>query len=291
PHADFTGLTVENMAPGTYTAIATDDLGCSSSDTVAIAEPLHPVDSLLTVDAWCDDKEGSAQLFLSGNTGPYTVEWSPGNLTGTEINNLETGTYTATITDANGCTYFAEAEIGNLGFFTASISPADSIYLELGVSEVLNVNISPASTENLSYTWEPAEGLSCSDCASLLADPALSTMYYVTVVSNRGCSDMDSVFVEREIPPSATFVPTIFSPNSDGLNDQLCVLGNRIVNLKIEIFNRQGDLVFKSNDQGNCWDGTYEGAPVATGPYVYHLQASLDDGELILDSGNLSVIK
>jgi gliding motility-associated-like protein len=69
------------------------------------------------------------------------------------------------------------------------------------------------------------------------------------------------------------------------------VLGDRIVNLKIEIFNRQGDLVFKSNDQGSCWDGTHEGAPVATGPYVYHLQASLDDGELIIDSGNLSVIK
>lgn len=290
PHADTEGLTFENLAPGTYTAVATDMQGCSSSLSVEITEPLHPIDSLHTIDAWCDDEKGSLLMYLSGNTGPYTIDWSPGELSGPIVHGLAAGAYSATVTDANGCTYFAEAQIGNLGFFTASISPADSIYLEIDLVEVLNVNVIP-TTENLSYLWEPAEGLSCTDCASPTANPEESTTYYVTVTSIQGCSDVDSVFVEREVPPSVLFIPTIFSPNGDGLNDDLCVLSDRVVHLKLEIYNRWGEMVFQSNDQGSCWDGTYEGAPVASGAYVYHLQASLDDGELVVNSGNLSVIR
>lgn len=289
PHADTTMASMDNLPPGSYTVTAVDPAGCTATDSLLIEEPLHPIDSLHVTDAWCDDKEGAITLFLGGNTAPYITEWSPGDLEGTEITNLSTGFYEATVTDANGCTYFAEAEVGNLGFFDAEI-PQDTVWLGIEGSEYLEVNITPAA-DNLTYLWEPDIGLSCSDCESPLADPDSSLMYHVTVVSNRGCFDTDSVYVDRELPPSEPFIPNIFSPNGDGLNDALCVLSDRIETLRLEIYNRRGDLVFSTTEQSECWDGTHQGVPVDNGAYVYHLQVSTDEGEFIVDSGNLSVIR
>jgi gliding motility-associated-like protein len=73
-------------------------------------------------------------------------------------------------------------------------------------------------------------------------------------------------------PNNQIFIPTAFSPNRDGLNEIFKPEGMSYVNeYKLEIFNRWGELLFKTNDINQGWDGTYLGQPVFEGVYVYKI--------------------
>jgi gliding motility-associated-like protein len=70
------------------------------------------------------------------------------------------------------------------------------------------------------------------------------------------------------------FLPNAFSPNGDGINDVFQPMGNVIVaeTYRLEIFDRWGQEVFLTDDQGKGWDGAYGGVPAQAGVYVFHAQ-------------------
>ena len=98
------GVGVNDLAPGTYTLLATDSIGCSNTFefTISAPEPLAIEVSIVTVDSGAGD--GQAESTVTGGTPEYTVVWT--NITGVEVNpdSLSGGLYTAVVTDANGCT-------------------------------------------------------------------------------------------------------------------------------------------------------------------------------------------
>jgi gliding motility-associated-like protein len=85
-------------------------------------------------------------------------------------------------------------------------------------------------------------------------------------------------------------VPNAFSPNGDGSNDILMVLGT-ISNLEFEIYNRWGQLVFKTTDQQQGWDGTFNGKAINSGVFAYRLSGTLPNGDAISKRGNITLIK
>ena len=80
------------------------------------------------------------------------------------------------------------------------------------------------------------------------------------------------------------FVPTLFSPNGDGVNDVLYVRG-QLNSLRFEIYDRWGNKLFETTDQTMGWDGTVNGKPVNNGIYAYYLEAELSNGELVKQQG------
>ncbi|WP_244614447.1 hypothetical protein, partial [Elizabethkingia argenteiflava] len=78
---------------GTYTYTVTDANGCTASTTCTIGQPTLLVASCQAVDAKCFGEKGSITVSASGGTAPYTGTGSFDNLA---------GTYTYTVTDANG---------------------------------------------------------------------------------------------------------------------------------------------------------------------------------------------
>lgn len=87
-------------------------------------------------------------------------------------------------------------------------------------------------------------------------------------------------------------VPNAFSPNGDGKNDILYLLGKKdIVSVELWIYTRWGEQVFYTNDYSIGWDGTYKGKPVDTGVYVYRLKATKKDGTKINRTGNITLIR
>ncbi len=79
------------------------------------------------------------------------------------------------------------------------------------------------------------------------------------------------------------FIPTLFTPNDDGVNDILiipCLETERFPDNKIIIFNEWGDAVYTSSPYLNDWDGRYSGDPLPVGTYFY-----------IMDFGDGSVVK
>ncbi|GAB3718239.1 hypothetical protein GCM10027592_60970 [Spirosoma flavus] len=69
--------------------------------------------------------------------------------------------------------------------------------------------------------------------------------------------------------PDPIYVPDVFTPNNDGVNDALSVFLNNVASFSLKIYNRWGSLLFMSSDPENKWDGTFNGNPCATGDYAW----------------------
>jgi gliding motility-associated-like protein len=73
--------------------------------------------------------------------------------------------------------------------------------------------------------------------------------------------------------PSFLEIPTAFSPNNDGINDDFGVVSRFIVRYQMQIFNKWNQLIFESNDLENRWDGTFEGKPAPADDYTVLIRA------------------
>lgn len=102
-----TTATATGLVPGTYTVTATDQYGCTASGSVTITGPLQPLSVQLAgkTDVTCfGAANGSATLSVSGGTPGYNITWNTVPVqTGPTASGLTGGTYTAIVTDANGC--------------------------------------------------------------------------------------------------------------------------------------------------------------------------------------------
>ncbi|HYD20764.1 MAG TPA: hypothetical protein VEB40_04755, partial [Flavipsychrobacter sp.] len=99
-----TTQTITNLSPGAYTCTITDANNSVVTQTVTITQPPSPVTAAATVLAnACNGTNGSAIVTASGGVSPYSYTWAPVGGSGTTANNIPAGTYTVTVTDANGC--------------------------------------------------------------------------------------------------------------------------------------------------------------------------------------------
>src|SRR5690606_24622508 len=133
-------------------------------------------------------------------------------------------------------------------------------------------------------------GLDCSNCPEPAANPLITTSYIVTVTDANGCQSSDTVVVIVE-EKFVVYVPNIFSPNGDLLNDVLLVRGGGVGSIELRIFDRWGTMVFKSDDISSGWDGNYLGSPAVAGVYAYAVTGFYLDGSEIRLSGNITLVR
>src|SRR4051812_16594495 len=69
------------------------------------------------------------------------------------------------------------------------------------------------------------------------------------------------------------FIPTAFTPNSDGMNDVFRVKGMNLQDFKLLVYDRWGEVVYESTNPNEGWDGSYKGNPVQNDTYVYQVTA------------------
>jgi len=86
------------------------------------------------------------------------------------------------------------------------------------------------------------------------------------------------------------YLPTAFSPNNDGINDQLFVRGEGIEALKLSIYNRFGELMFMTKDKSIGWDGYYNGEKLNSEVYIANLNVVFSDGEKKQLFGNITLV-
>jgi len=286
--ANLTGL-----GAGSYSVLVTDDLGCTATETFNITEPNPLVVDPTITNVICESSLGSISTNVSGGTGPYTYSWTPNGESTPNISDLAGGNYGVTVTDDEGCFITENYTVNITGSLSIDVDPEFSS-IEEGESVTLT------ATGGTTYSWTPSTGLSCDDCAITVATPSETTTYYVTSIDSSGCTGGDTALVEIKINCGDFYVPNIFSPNGDMNNDYLCIYGSCVRELKYAVYDRWGEKVFETEFTVNldaknydevCWDGTFRGKPLNTGVYAYKVYAELDNGDIIEESGNITLVK
>ncbi|WP_242205980.1 HYR domain-containing protein, partial [Aestuariivivens insulae] len=156
-----TTQTATALAPGTYNVIATDANGCEISRNVTITQPTALTLSTEFNEPQCYNgaNGGTAKIYPSGGTAPYSYLWSDGQTTQTAIN-LAVGTYTVTVTDANGCNEYASIDVTQPLETFASAGPDQDLSVEN--CGVVTTTLSASGTDSdgnvLQGAWDIISG-------------------------------------------------------------------------------------------------------------------------------------
>ena len=143
----------------------------------------------------------------------------------------------------------------------------------------------------ISYDWSPSIGLSCTNCPQPVFNSTAGTYHYTLVVTyNNACliSDTVSIIVESE---HIIYIPNSFTPNGDGINDVFLVFPRGAKFINLNIFDRWGELVFESQDEGHGWDGRFKGEMMPPGVYVYQTDITFNDGYTVHNKGSITLIR
>ncbi|MBR9855219.1 MAG: DUF11 domain-containing protein, partial [Algicola sp.] len=199
-------ISLTGLAEGTYTITVTDNLtNCTDTTDVTIAAPPAAITAPVTLAQPTCVAEGSANIAASGGWGSYTYEITAGpagyTLTGPQSSGLFSGltiggTYTYTVTDANGCVFTNTFILNEAVAPVLEIVPNDICYDDAtGLTLTANItsggdgnyeyslNGGPFVSNNVftglgpgTYTIDVRDGNDCTDSASITIDPELSVV-------------------------------------------------------------------------------------------------------------------
>lgn len=131
------------------------------------------------------------------------------------------------------------------------------------------------------YTWSAGPGVTDPTLPVQQVSPPATHKYYVAFRDMYGCGGVDSVTVGVSwTGPRPHFqLPNAFTPNGDGVNDcfRLKTTGPA-TRFELLVFDRWGNVVFKTNKTDHCWDGTYKNVPLDIGTFVYLLRIESECG-------------
>ena len=259
----FTDLEAE-----VYLVKAKDNKGCMDSIIVTVTE-IEPIelilDSIKHVTCF-NGNDGFIKIDIKGGTPPYCFYWSEDS--SKVLENLSAGEKKLIAEDSEGCN----------DTLIVPVCQPDTFYVEI-ITEanqytiIHNDSIKLSAKYNNTYNpvyfnWTPLYALSCYDCPKPYASPMSDTCYVVEITDMNGCMAYDTVCLT--VFPKDILIPNAFTPNYDGINDEFKPVGyNNYDQYLMQIYNRQGEMIFKSSDPEIGWDGSYKGRICPAGVYIY----------------------
>jgi len=289
-----------NISAGNYNLELFDENDCIAQESFFLSEP-EELEALYGQDiAWICDNGGSAFSQVSGGVEPYNFSWIGPN--GFQNNNsyisqLDPGIYTLNILDQNDCILedneiLIEEIVGPVCQFSASsyefMLSNDPVNFYDNSFTDPNYNI-----DLISWEWDFGDGVISNDQnpSHIYDYPGL---YYVwlTVEDENGCTHktMKTINVLEEF---FSYSPNAFSPNGDGINDtfQPILTDIDFNTYELNIFNRWGDIIFKTDNYSKSWDGTFNGEPMIGGVYTYKINYKTRRGVDQKEVGQIILIK
>jgi gliding motility-associated-like protein len=244
-----TGKEVSNLPIGTYIVNVEDALGNTDEMSVTILQPDGPLNGYLNVpNVQCPGESiGMIELDVNGGTAPYAYLWSNSAIT-QNIEGLSAGTYSVIITDANGCTWSAEAiiEQSDEAMLIHDIV-IDDVVCKDDPEGSISFEIS-GGTPSYTFLWNNND-----TTRSLSGIPGGD--YSLIVTDANGCQLLNDFFVDYQYEACEINVPGGLTPNSE-LDNILLIRGlEKYPNNSLKIFNRYGTMVFDASPYQNDWTG------------------------------------
>jgi gliding motility-associated-like protein len=299
--APINSATASGLMPGTYSVTVVDIKGCADSLTYSIQQPppiQFKLGEIAPIPCFGENTFITVDSIWGGNPSPYTFSVNNGldKLPG-EFVPVLAGPHLITITDALlGCTVDTTLFIQEP--LEISIQLPDVVEIDLGDSLTTLDPVIVSSLPIESFTWEPPDQLSCADCKNPRVTPVKNQRYTLTIVDVNGCSASATVLVDLDRNRNI-YIPNVFSPNGDGINDKFKVFsGIGISNINfIRLYDRWGGKLFEETnllpdpDGTPGWDGNFRGEAMKPGVYLYLVEVEFLDGQVLLYRGDVTLLR
>jgi gliding motility-associated-like protein len=284
----------EVSQPGTYIWVVIDTLMCEERDTFT-AVFIGPTSVEVTSISPTCPNETDGEIIINdvvNGLPPYSIQLDNGAAVAVgvfpyTIAMVGLGQHQLAITDLTGCTFEQPVAVTNASFGTINLGPdititkGDSAFIQpiinnIGVSQV-QWNL-PSLSPDLSSFW---------------IKPDTTTHLQVTLTDTAGCKYTDDLVI-TVIERTTFFIPNVFSPNDDQINDQIIVSTNipddRLVSF--EVFDRWGGLMYRQiSNHPFAWDGKFGGKFLNPGVYVYKLIYADENGNQQVLAGDITLIR
>lgn len=259
---------------GQYIIKATTADGCISADTLQVQTIFaRPQPRLQQTNSLCI---GTTRMLDAGVFAQY--HWQDGS-TGQKFRASGLGEYFVEVTDDNGCTGSDTTVISKWWPLPVKFLPTDTAICSYGTLE-----LSPAQAFE-TYAWSTAS----TQQKITITQPGL---YMLRVTDSNHCAGIDSVMVYDKQCLKGLYVPTAFSPNGDGKNDELkgMLFGN-IKTFEFTIYNRWGQVVFRTKNVKKGWDGAIRSTKQDTNVFVWTCRYQLSGEPERFEKGTVTLIR
>ncbi len=297
PSGNLSGNPVDISSPGNYTVTVTDPVnGCSTASIIAVSSnTLAPdlTNATSSADSINCANPTAALSATSGNTNAGYSWTGPGGFSSGQQNPPAVstpGNYTITVTDpVNGCSTSSVVSIAQgtnpVASFTASpLSGNAPLPVSLG-------NTSSSGFSGYSWTFGNGQSSGLTHPNTTYTNGGTYTVVLVGIASDAACNDTATVVITVE-EEDLLIIPNVFTPNGDGTNDMFHVTLKGYHNLRVEIYNRWGQVMSIMEGVKAAWDGKApNGEKVPDGTYYYMLKAEKSDGGTIEKQGFLTLIR
>lgn len=275
--------TFQTANPGAYTLVVRDDTNCNSQSSMSViltkdTEP--PLISVMPDTNNIKVCQGDLLEFTASGTD-VSFEWTYGTSSESTATLTRTSDevgfvqYKLTGTDnSNGCSSTRVLNVTTEA--TPMIMPIDPIIINAGEDNNINIQVSPpnaivewvvnSTPDNISTGYaDGGTGTNIGETYNLLSDKQVGNIaYLIQAISPSGtCSSSESVSIKVFPPSLKAFIPEVFTPNNDGVNDAWNLSFNdQEKDYDIHIYDRYGRIVTVLNGArtwrgDNCPNGTY----------------------------------
>ncbi|PSL49523.1 gliding motility-associated-like protein [Chitinophaga niastensis] len=294
-----------------YYLEASNSNGCSSPTRTAVSVEATPSPAQPTVTGneagVCPGK--TATLTAASTSEGVNFRWFSTATGGTP---LFTGAVFVTPALNESTNYYVEA------FTTGGCSSISRTLVAVSIAQPLAtpfVTVDNTTATTITFRWSPIPGalryeVTLDNGVTFIPpssgpngtthtvtglQPNQSVTIQVKAIGATDCqtSALSTAVIGKTTNPQGNniYVPNLFSPNGDGVNDIEYVYSTAIAQLEFRIYNQWGQLVFTSKDQRQGWDGTMSGQKQPIGVYVYIVKATMQDGTVITKKGNVTLMR
>jgi PKD repeat protein len=222
-----------NLAAGSYNLVVTDAQGCVRQSTATISQPTAISVTNSASNVTCaGGNDGSISVNATGGTGNKTFAWSNG-MSGNSIGSLSAGSYTVTVTDANGCVANQTINVSQPPVLQVSVFHSDLTCN--GSNDGNAVASSVGGTGAISFTW------SNGTTGQFITDVPAG-VYIITATDANGCTDTESFIIEQ---------PDIFVANVIVTNPETCAGNDGAAAVEVEGGNGDYNILWGDGTQGS----------------------------------------
>jgi gliding motility-associated-like protein len=262
--------------------------GCRTTDTVVVtASSVRNKMDLLGKETFCEGFGDSAVLVVDPAD---SIQWFRDGIpikdaTRNKLKVTQSGSYHAVLLSAEGCIIQTKDQPVLVDKARTGVTyPTE--YAVINLPYVLE-----ARDFGNEYLWNPGIKLDDPTKMSPTFKGVSDQLYTIDIKTNTGCITVDTQMV-KVIKGAEIFVPSAFTPNSDGLND---VLRPTLMGMKelqfFRVYNRWGQLLFETRTKFVGWDGRVKGTLQAAGVVVWVAQGTGTDGRVYLRRGTSVLIR